>query len=334
MKKALRLIVSLALSALCLWLAFRNVQFDELGTRIAEVRLRWLALLLLAVFTVQVMRAIRWGVLIHPFAKLSYAAIWRIANLGMLLVTIMPLRLGELARPYMVKREAEVPLTAGLGAVAVERTLDGLLVVLLFFLLINFGLPQAYAVPVELEVAGYGALALFASAAIVIVLALILGDRMPPLLRKLGGRFFPSLTDKVVALLTAFVQGLQALPGWRSFVGLVLLTSSIWAIAGLGFYSGIRAFDLDLPLVSGFITMCVVVLGIMVPAGPAFLGTYQYAIIVSLTSVFAIEPNTATACSLVTYAANIAVVLVLGLPFLFSRSVDLRAITRAGAELR
>ena len=52
--------------------------------------------------------------------------------MGMFLIMFMPLRLGELARPYLMKRELAIPLTSGLGAAALERALDGLCVALFF----------------------------------------------------------------------------------------------------------------------------------------------------------------------------------------------------------
>ena len=49
----------------------------------------------------------------------------------MFLMMFMPLRLGELARPYLMRRKLGVALSSGLGAAALERTLDGLCVALL-----------------------------------------------------------------------------------------------------------------------------------------------------------------------------------------------------------
>jgi len=61
--------------------------------------------------------------------------------------------------------------------------------------------------------------------------------------------------------------------------------------------------------------MCVVILGIMVPAGPGFLGTYQASIALGL-SIFGMNTTEAAAFGLVMYPLTVLVVVAFGLPFL------------------
>ena len=86
----------------------------------------------------------------------------------------------------------------------------------------------------------------------------------------------------------------------------------------MGLYWLMCAFDWSLPVVAAFVLVCVLVIGIMVPAGPGFLGTYQAAIVTGL-AVFGVNSNDALAYSLVAYPINLLVVVAFGLPYLFGR---------------
>ncbi len=73
-------------------------------------------------------RASRWRFLIAP-AKAD-VPFWQgilINWVGFFAIFVLPLRIGELARPAVSKMRLGVPLSVGFGTVAVERVFDGLL---------------------------------------------------------------------------------------------------------------------------------------------------------------------------------------------------------------
>ncbi len=56
-----------------------------------------------------------------------------ISSAGFMAIFALPMRLGELARPFYVSRERGARVSTLVGAVAVERIVDGLLISMLFF---------------------------------------------------------------------------------------------------------------------------------------------------------------------------------------------------------
>ena len=98
----------------------------------------------------QAFRILRWNILIQPFAKVNTASLFRIGGVGMMLVLLLPLRLGEFARPYLLKNESGAPLSSGLGSVVMERAIDGLLVTFLFFVTTTV-LGDRYEIPTALR---------------------------------------------------------------------------------------------------------------------------------------------------------------------------------------
>jgi uncharacterized membrane protein YbhN (UPF0104 family) len=61
----------------------------------------------------------------------------------------------------------------------------------------------------------------------------------------------------------------------------------------------------------------VLVIGVMIPAGPGLLGTYQAAIMAGL-SIYHVDKNVSAALSVVAYLGNLGVIVAFGLPYVAS----------------
>jgi len=329
MKTVVRLILSLSLSAVFLWFAFHDVDLAAMWQEI--VRVKWWAVVAFTVLNlgIQFCRVMRWDVLIRPFVKVSRATLIRVSCLGLMLIMVLPLRLGEFARPYLLKKEAGAPFSAGVGSVVVERAIDGLLVTLLFFLT-TFILGASYAVPVNLMRAAVLALCFFAAVTMVIVAALFREEQTLRLARRIGTPFFPKLTERAVGMLGAFVAGLRSLPDVRALGVFAGYTVTYWVLNGLGMYLVMRGMGWDVPAVAGFTLVSVIVIGIMIPAGPGHLGTFQAAVRLGL-SIFGINATQAAAYCMIIYPLTILVIAGSGVPFLFGRGSEVRGVMNASA---
>lgn len=316
MKTAIRLAVALTVSGVLLFLAFRKVDFPAMVDVIRSVD-PWMVLVFFVLHTaLQAFRILRWNILIEPFAKISTKSLFRIGGIGMMLILLLPLRLGELARPYLLKKESGAPMSSGLGSVVIERAIDGLLVTFLFFFTTTL-LGEQYAIPTALQSAAYVALAVFASATLVSVGALLSHGWVPDLIERIGKPIAPGLTERAVGMLRAFVEGLRALPSVKAISLFVLWTLAYWVANGLGMWALALGFGWDLPLISGFLLVAILVIGIMVPAGPGFLGPYQVALVWGL-SIFGVSATESAAYAMVCYPLTVLSVLSFGLPWLFA----------------
>ena len=318
-----RLFLGLGISGLLLWAVFRNVDPARMMLHVRTAKPGYVALFVAALTVSHGCRVLRWDVLTRPFAHVPTLVLLRVCCVGLMLMFVLPFRLGELARPVLLKRACGAPITSTLGAVAVERTLDGLCISGLFFVAT---LTTGYVVPRFLWIAACGALAIFATTATAIGLALVGGNALENLLWRWGrtrwGRTMaPNVTAKVVVLLRTFVAGLRALPQGRHVAAMLVLTGVYWGITGLGWAALLRAFAWNIPLQGALVVMCVVVIGVMVPAGPGFLGTFQGAVHVAL-SLFGLGANAGAAVATVAYPAIALVAVGFGLPFAFSLSLS------------
>nr|MBP6833239.1 flippase-like domain-containing protein [Deltaproteobacteria bacterium] len=76
-------------------------------------------------------RAWRWTYLLRPVAKVPQGRIIAYAWVGFFAIMMLPLRMGEVVRPILLRREGRISGSAAMGTIAAERVLDGLFVALL-----------------------------------------------------------------------------------------------------------------------------------------------------------------------------------------------------------
>lgn len=317
MRFAVKFLLASAVSVGLLFLTFSDIDPHALWNVLRAVELPYVALYLMALLATQVARAGRWQVLVRPSAALDAASAWRMSNVGNMLIMLLPLRLGELSRPYMLRRERGVPLGAGLGAALVERVLDGLLVTLLFFLTTAL-IEARYPCPPALRAGALVALAVFAAALVAIVATIWAHPWVTRALHATVGRISHPLADKLDALLTTFVEGMRALPNLGAVAAVLAYTLIYWLANALGIVALMHGFGWDLPWLAGFTVVCVLVIGVMIPAGPGLLGTYQAAIVAGLAT-YHVERNAAAAFSLVGYLGTLVVVVGCGMAHLIGK---------------
>lgn len=307
-------LLAIGLSALLLFLAFRKVELETSLGLLGQVELSYVAWCVVTLLLVQIIKTYRWGILVGPFASLDTLTLFRVANLGAALVLLLPFRLGEFARPYLLKNEANVPMSAGLGAAVVERTVDGMAVVVIYFLA-SWSLAAHYPMNPILEYSAVAAAIVFGAVFAGITLALVFRDKVLTLIERITTPISPGLAKVAKRLVNDFVAGFTSLPNLRTLIYLLLLTIAYFAMSGLGLYFVMLAFGWDLPILSAFLLLCVIILGIMIPAGPGFLGTYQAALMLGL-SIFGKGPTEAATYGLIIYPLTLLVVVGCGLPFL------------------
>jgi uncharacterized protein (TIRG00374 family) len=125
-KRLVQTIVGLAVSGLALWLTLRG---KDLGAIWAEMKLadyRYLAPFLLLLTCVHLCRTVRWGILLEPVAKVPFARLNAVAAVGFMALVLLPFRIGEFARPYLVAERPKLRVSAALSSVVVERVVDGI----------------------------------------------------------------------------------------------------------------------------------------------------------------------------------------------------------------
>ncbi len=280
-KIIIRLVFSLAIAAvLIFWLTGQG--FDVLPSfeAIKTNTIWWAIPVYVVLFSVfHVLRAWRWSYLLRPFAEVPTRVMMEVAFLGFTAIQMMPLRTGEVARPYLLDRYTGTSKSALFGTIAIERVVDGLLVSLWL---------TAALFTISAENAQYvWGLRLIPLLIFVVALALLIAFyRSPDLVRrvieKVIGFFSSRLAAFAVGVLERFHRGLAALPDARSLWAFVAISILYWGTNALGFCLLARGCGLELPFVGAVAGMGCLAVGILLPAGPGYFGNFQVAVLAAL----------------------------------------------------
>ncbi len=272
MKRTLQIGFTLGVSLFFVWLSLRGVNQEQMWTAIREADLRWLTAYVVVLLAVHVLRVLRWRILLEPLVKVTFKELNPLGAVGFLLLMILPLRLGEFGRPVLATKYLKVPMTASLASILVERIVDGLLVgLMLISLLWLTGSPGSG------DVRFYGALATlgFGGGLVCLVLAFRYHARAVLVIRATLGRVSPRYAERLISMLDAFIDGLRVLPSWQKTLEFFGLTVVYWAIAGYGLAVIGWAFGIHLTVAQAFVVIGLQVIGVMIPAAPGAVGTFQ-----------------------------------------------------------
>ncbi|KIG13182.1 hypothetical protein DB30_00490 [Enhygromyxa salina] len=238
-----------------------------------------------------VFRAGRWHYLVAPLAadpgpKIGWRTTLPVSVAGTMWIMVLPLRLGELARPLFLAQKSKIGVGQALGTVAIERVVDGLFVCGLFFASLPL-LPEVHgeqAVAVE----RLRSLGLLASAGLFAVLVVLLAMALSPsrvgrLVAATLGRVIPPLADKLESLARSVAEGLAALPSLVPLLKFLAGTVAYWAANALGTWLLARGCGLDISFPAALAMMSVLGISLLIPGGPGQFGIFHYGMILGLS---------------------------------------------------
>jgi glycosyltransferase 2 family protein len=256
--------LGLACTLFFLAIAFYRVQLTAVSAALAGANPAWIAAAMLIFAANLTIRAWRWQVILRPVAAIPYPIVLRALLVGYGLNAVMPARLGELFRAEFFKKTFGLSRVWGLTSIFIERLFDGITVICCLgvgLLLAAAAKPNA-ALLINVLVTGS---ALFGA---VLLAAFCLSGSM---MSRVVGRF-----PRISAQLAMVQQGLEILRTWRT-LEVVALTVVIYVPDALTLWFLVKAVGLTLGFSDTLVLLGAGSLSTLVPSGPAFLGTLQFA---------------------------------------------------------
>lgn len=274
MKRLFKLLASLAVTLVFGWWAFRDTHWSEQWASLRAAHYGWVAPYLGVLLLIHLSRTVRWGALLASQERLRFRALNDASAIGFMMLLVLPFRLGEFARPFLIAQRSSIRKSAAMTSVVLERIADGLFVSLLLSGLLFF--VHGDATPMRL--ARYGANAMFAvffGGFLFLLFAARYHDRAVALVRGTLGRVSPSLGQRASDIVDSFVGALKQRHRPSELAAFLVWTLIYWGLNGFGMWVLMQAFPFQLSLVQAYVVMCLVVVGVMIPAAPGMVGTFQ-----------------------------------------------------------
>ncbi len=304
MRKTVQILIGLIISLLALWLAFRGANLAQVAEALREANYFVLLPAAFLVWLGLVFRAQSWRVIL--FYQVPYKRVYNALNEGYLLNNLLPFRLGEFGRAYLITRGSRLTTAQALSSVVVERVID-LLVILMLVLaylpqLAGIGLSNAFALTAGLI--GLGALVGLVAVAryqgLVLRLARMVLARLP---------WFD--TERWAGRVAALLEGLSVLRDPRRAFLAAFWSGLAWVASGFSAWVLLSGFVPNASLSMGFFALLAVGLGNAIPSLPGAMGVFEAATVLAL-GVFGVPESLALSFALVFHLLHLALTSALG----------------------
>ena len=290
------MIVGAVISAVCLWLALRQVSFDDVWESLADAHWIWVLPTVALTYLTLFLRAVRWRHLFLEHARVSTWESAKAVNVGLLFNNILPSRAGEVPRIFALSRRTGISKVEIGGTIVVERCLDVLVIAVAALLAWPF-LPDDYWIQ---------ALCVFCGA---IVAGFVVGTIVLVLFRQRARdlalaifRRLPLISDERAEAVTASLsRGVHIVANPRRLALALGISVLVWIVATLSVFALLPAFDLELSASSAILIIVATSLALAVPATSGGLGVYEATVQASLVAL-GVTASTALSFALVLHA--------------------------------
>lgn len=337
MKKKIIISVFLGviLSAAGFYFALRNVPFADLVNYIRSIKYIWLIPAAAVGLFTFVIRAIRWQMILGTSHRLSFFSAYHPMMVGFMINTVLPGRVGELARPAIIKKQNNVPFSLGMATIAAERMLDGITLIALFaWVLTIIEIDPKLTIDFQGYQLSRQTLEVIASAMIRVCVALVfmiivisipavrrvlksLVMKIPEILVFAGNAFRERIREKCCVPLTHVIDHVAAGFSLTRSPGKLLIclvySFLIWSMQSFSLYlmsfsgPGIHLTFTEMTAV--FIIICFF---IALPSVPGFWGVWEAGGVFAL-ALFGVPAGTAVGFALATHAILMFPVLIAGI---------------------
>lgn len=255
-----------------LWLVISKINGYEFKRLFQQMRWNNLILAMLFFYTGLYVRSIRWYLLLKKIAPLAICQVLVALITGYAVNYVLPARLGELFRVEFCKRQYGVSRTYALSTIVLERLSDSCIMA---FALCSGLLGMQLQGQLNSEVLwslSVSAIAILAAMCVAFLIIFRLKINLPKILH------FSSIANR----LSLFMESIALLKKdiiVRVFgIGLLIWCIEIAATGNIFWALGIKLTLLQMLLVVGALS-----LSTLLPSPPGFLGTMQYACVITIT---------------------------------------------------
>ncbi len=278
MKKILKYLFSLILSAVFLYIAFLNVNFSQVIEYISHASIGWILILICVMLLSHYLRALRWKIILRSVKKdTSIKYLFGALMVGYGVNAVVP-RLGEVSRAVLLGKWEGVSKSSMFGTVIVERVIDVIFLAISVIISALIWSGSLYHSFPWLKTSLY--VTIFLMTAIILFLYLIIKfkEKFYGLLINLLSKISPKIATKAGHIFEMLIKGFGSLKGIKNYSITIFLSIIIMIFYALSAYIGFYTVGMESikPVTFGmaWILMSISGIGIVIPT-PGGTGSYH-----------------------------------------------------------
>lgn len=338
MRKYLKYLVLLLLTALFFWWFAHNLKWAEVSQSLSKSDWRLVAAAAAIISTGYLVRAFRWRTLLSPITPTSLRELFAATTMGFASVFLFG-RAGEVVRPVVLPlRDPRVRPAASFVTIMVERLCDMVAVILLFAINLLWFVPSKHAE--EFGQVRKGGLLLLIGVAVGLLFLAWFRRSSERTIRWIDARFarwsfIPTrLRHLVTHVLEQLAKALSIFTNVRTLAVTVAWTTTLWLAVMLSTWLVMRAFGVLRGLKDAMFVMGWALVGSLVPTPGGGAGGFHATTKYGLTTFLGVEENLAAAMTIVLHLVFFSPALLFGFYYFLRSDVSiarLRQLTKSEA---
>ena len=291
--KTQKAITGIVISLAGLYWAFKDFNFIDFKRSIQQIDFVYFLFATIFLWGSVWLRGLRWKWLFKESSSPSVSSLYRAELIGYFGNNVLPLRLGELLRTYIVGKENNFSKSFVFGTVVLERLMDMLA-------LTFFGIISLFLYPFEEEwISDY--LLKGGVAILIIILTLAILSRFKS----------NNINNKFLSILNQILDGLLSIRK-QKVIPVVIVSLLIWSIYLLDVYFIQRAFQFNLSWTQTLAVLVISSLVLSIPSAPGMIGTFHAAVKYTMVDLFAFTPNEGNSFAILMHAYGYILFTLLG----------------------
>lgn len=129
--KSRRFWLGLVITLVFIALLFYRTNFNEVFASVRTANYIWILPAIAVYFVGFWIKVVRWAYIMKPIKPIPSTRLFSLTVIGYAANNLLPFRIGELVRAYLVSKKETVSAGAAIGTIIVERIFDGLALILL-----------------------------------------------------------------------------------------------------------------------------------------------------------------------------------------------------------
>jgi uncharacterized protein (TIRG00374 family) len=309
-----------------------RIDLHQLGDVLTQVRFGYILLAVLLLIFSLFFRAQRWRILLQPVSPgIRYWPVYAAMNAGYMINNVLPLRLGEVIRAYILGKAENVSKSSVLATIIVERLIDSAAMLLLLGVAIFF-FPFPDWIRNGLFYLGAGIIFLIA-----FLFALLINTAGTlQLLRRLLSPFPKRFTEPILKTIGSFSGGLEILRSSHHYTAILMHTVILEVCYIVSVFVILLTFNLlspeypkiiDNPLLASVVLLVIITIGISIPSAPGAVGTF-HGIVAFGVSLFGVSPEISLGFAIILHLVNYIPLTLLGLACFWSQHFKLSEVRK------
>ncbi|WP_300369385.1 lysylphosphatidylglycerol synthase transmembrane domain-containing protein [Brachyspira sp.] len=323
-KTIIQIVIGITISIICLYFAFRGINIKESLEIVKNINITYFIISLILSVIIIALRGLRWECFIPLKKPIKKRTIVMATYIGFMANNILPAKLGEVARAYILGVKENVSKSALIASVVTERLFDVIVggIILTISVIFIPNLPQKIT---------YAAIALFILSIVGFLVLMILvwkREFAHKVFHKVFGILPKNIADKLIEFSCNFIDGI-GLKNDPKHIFLIFFYTALYLIGQMltiGFL--LTSFNIKATPIIALFIFAIGGFGFAVPSAPSGIGPFEWAIIFGL-SLLGVEKSIAAPYAFVYHMMGIVPIVIIGFIFLFMLGIDLKTATKS-----